>query len=333
MAHALPRRARVEYIPLEVRRIVLHQRNVLRYTPAHVCASTDLPLRAVQRVCQRWDELCVVLRQPHMEGPVRVMKDMHIKLVLAILARSPEDLHLEELRDELWYRRGVKVPLSTLDYNLKELDIAANDLSERAYDQTLDSRISYLIEAGAEAAERLVFVDEPAVNVLTTYRDRAHGDKVTDFARGDTDRYAVLPALSLDGLLWIGTGLGSFDKRLFLEVLDGLLARMSPWPEKNSVLVLGTCASQHTDIADVRKRCAARGVRLIVLPPYARELNPTEDMFSSLRTYVQQHGARLRGIVKTDDHHRVVSFLLEALNEVVRPDSIATWFRKYKRCD
>lgn len=189
------------------------------------------------------------------------MKDVHVKFVLAILARSPDDLHLEELWDELWYRRGVKVPLSTLDYNVKELDIAANDLSERAYDQTLDRRIYYLIEVGAELAERLVFVDETAVNALTTYRDRS--SRVTDFARGD--RYAILPALSLDGLLWIGTALGSFNKRLFLEVLDGIIARMNPWPEKNSVLVLGTGASLHMDVADVRERCTARGVRLIVL--------------------------------------------------------------------
>lgn len=56
-------------------------------------------------------------------------------------------------------------------------------------------------------------------------------------------------------------------------------------------------------------------------------------MFSAFRAYVQQHGARLRGIVKTEDPHRIVSFFLEALNEVVRPDSIAGWFRKYKRCD
>lgn len=334
MAHVIPRRHNHEYVPLEVRRIVLYQREILQYTSAQICVSTDIPLRTVQRILQRWRELGEIVREPHREGPRRVMNDVHIKFVLAILAHSP-DLYLEEIRDELWYRHNVNVPLSTLDYNLKELDITTKSLSKRAIEQTLDKRVSYLVEAGVELAERFVFVDESAVNMLTTYRSRGRAKrgerayKITHFVRGD--RYSVLPALSLGGLLWIGTTLGSFNGPLFIQFLDGLLAHMNPWPEKNSVLVMDNCAIHH--IPGVKERCEQRGVRLIYLPPYSPDLNPIEEMFSSFKAYIRRHGARLREIVRTKDHHRIVGFFLEALNEVARPDNIAGWFRKYKHRD
>lgn len=43
-------------------------------------------------------------------------------------------------------------------------------LSKRAMEQTEDSRTAYQFCIGAEDAPRLVFVDESAINLRTTYR-------------------------------------------------------------------------------------------------------------------------------------------------------------------
>lgn len=48
----------------------------------------------------------------------------------------------------------------------------------------------------------------------------------------------MLPALSLDGMLYAKIVEGSFTTSLFRDFLEGLLDRMQPFPAPNSVIVL-----------------------------------------------------------------------------------------------
>ncbi|KZV97957.1 hypothetical protein EXIGLDRAFT_562064, partial [Exidia glandulosa HHB12029] len=60
-------------------------------------------------------------------------------------------------------------------------------------------------------------------------------------------RFSILPALSLDGVLHTAMVAGSFNGDTFLAFIDTLLARMNPWPAKNSVLVIDNCSIHHVD--------------------------------------------------------------------------------------
>ncbi|KAI9069872.1 hypothetical protein FKP32DRAFT_1527722, partial [Trametes sanguinea] len=51
-------------------------------------------------------------------------------------------------------------------------------------------------------------------------------------------RYSVLPALSMDGILWCDIVEGSFNTARFLDFIDNLLNRMQPFPAANSVIVM-----------------------------------------------------------------------------------------------
>jgi len=55
------------------------------------------------------------------------------------------------------------------------------------------------------------------------------------------DRYSVLPAISLDGIISVKVVEGSFNTDLFLEFIEGLLDRMNPFPAKNSVRIMDNC--------------------------------------------------------------------------------------------
>ena len=116
------------------------------------------------------------------------------------------------------------------------------------------------------------------MNVLTTYRTMGRapiGERArmsSYFQRGDryyiylnmcflleTDdlcRYSVLPALTMDGILYVHVTQGSFDGNLFQEFLTGLLEVMNPYPQKNSVLVMDNCAIHHVD--GVAEMCKTR---------------------------------------------------------------------------
>jgi hypothetical protein len=54
--------------------------------------------------------------------------------------------------------------------------------------------------------------------------------------------YSVLPALSLeDGFLHCDIIEGAFDSALFYDFISRLLDQMSPFPERNSVIVMDNC--------------------------------------------------------------------------------------------
>jgi hypothetical protein len=54
-------------------------------------------------------------------------------------------------------------------------------------------------------------------------------------------RYSVLPAISHDGMIAAKVVEGSFNPSLFTEFIEGLLARMQPFPAKNLVIVMENC--------------------------------------------------------------------------------------------
>jgi hypothetical protein len=51
----------------------------------------------------------------------------------------------------------------------------------------------------------------------------------------------VLPALSLDGIIHVSIVQGSFNYESFGEFIEGLLAKMNPFPSPNSVIVMDNC--------------------------------------------------------------------------------------------
>jgi len=55
--------------------------------------------------------------------------------------------------------------------------------------------------------------------------------------------YSLLPALTLDGIIYTKIIQGSFTGILFLEFLHGLLGIMNPFPEKNSIIIMDNAAA------------------------------------------------------------------------------------------
>ncbi|KAJ4466161.1 hypothetical protein C8J55DRAFT_440138, partial [Lentinula edodes] len=68
--------------------------------------------------------------------------------------------------------------------------------------------------------------------------------------------YSILPALTMDGMIFSNIKLGSYSGDEFLFWLDGLLEVMNPYPGRHSVLVLDNCRIHH--VPGVKERCQAR---------------------------------------------------------------------------
>jgi transposase len=68
--------------------------------------------------------------------------------------------------------------------------------------------------------------------------------------------YSMLPALSVDGIIYSHIKEGSYNGDQFLLWLQGLLAIMNPYPAPKSVLVLDNCRIHHVE--GVEELCEER---------------------------------------------------------------------------
>lgn len=50
---------------------------------------------------------------------------------------------------------------------------------------------------------------------------------------------------------------------------------------------MDNAAFRHSD--RIIEMCAAAGVKLMYLPPYSPEVNPTEEFFSELKAFIRRH--------------------------------------------
>ena len=67
----------------------------------------------------------------------------------------------------------------------------------------------------------------------------------------DENRYSILPALSLDGILHLEVLDHAFTGEEFKDFVRGILGQMNPWPLPNSVLIMDN-ARIHT-VAGIRE--------------------------------------------------------------------------------
>ncbi|OBR02178.1 TPR domain-containing protein [Colletotrichum higginsianum IMI 349063] len=139
--------------------------------------------------------------------------------------------------------------------------------------------------------QQLIFVDESGVDKRTGARRtgwapkglKAHRSTVLE--RGQ--RYQILPALALDGIvdvvIYPGTTNGD---GFFAWISQGLLPKCAAFPAPKSVIVMDN-ASFHRR-RDIKEACDAAGVILEFLPPYSPDFNPIEAFFGDLKRLFRQ---------------------------------------------
>jgi transposase len=106
---------------------------------------------------------------------------------------------------------------------------------------------------------------------------------------------------------------------------------MNAYPGPRNVLVMDNCSVHH--VPEVAEKCDEkyvllllsmahktddfiRGVKLLYLPPYSPDLNPIEEAFSFIKTYIRRHGLRFRDLVASGDPANPLMFLYEAMDQV-----------------
>ena len=163
-------------------------------------------------------------------------------------------------------------------------------------------------------AERLVFLDEFSIHTALTpaYGRAPSGQRVVMPEPFERKHVSVIAALSLCGVHAPLTLPGAFDTEAFdVWVAHSLVPCLLP----NDIVIMDNVRFHFAGRA--LSLIAAAGARVVPLPPYSPDYNPSENCISKLKQYLRKAKARtLRKLNRA---------LAKAL-KTIAPEDIVGWF-------
>lgn len=200
--------------------------------------------------------------------------------------------YLDELQDFLFDEFDLQVSTATVSRTLLRARWSRKAVRARAAERSHELRTLWIGRQANWSADQLLFLDESACNERTG--DRKFGwspigiDCAVSRSAKRSERWSILPALSVDGYLSYLIYQGSITAEIFeLFVEQQVLPHCTPYPRPRSILVLDN-ASIHKSVR-LRNLCEEYGILLVFLPPYSPDFNPIEATFKDLKAWVKRN--------------------------------------------
>ena len=147
-------------------------------------------------------------------------------------------------------------------------------------------------EEVAEIGGRLKFLDEAGSTISMTrlYGRAVRGERIYEpTPQNYGENITMLACLSANGISAPMTVAGAVDGLVFLEYVKQVLA---PTLLTGDVVIMDNLGAHK--VKGVGEAIAARGARVIYLPPYSPDLNPIEKCWSKIKIYLRAAKARTR---------------------------------------
>lgn len=176
-------------------------------------------------------------------------------------------------------------------------------------------RDDFAANMGGLDPEDLVFLDEFGANLAMVPRygwapagERVHINKPSKRGRNVT----FAGALSLGGILALVALPGSATVVNFVEWVECSLV---PSLRAGHVVVMDNLTAHHNEA--VASLIEGAGARILFLPPYSPDLNPIEECWSKIKTYLRKARARSEEALAT---------AVEMASELVTSADARGWF-------
>lgn len=137
---------------------------------------------------------------------------------------------LDEVQDYVSDSLGLDVSLATLSRTLRRLAISNKAIAKTALERDELVRAMWEAEWGELDKNDIVWLDESSVDDITNQRIRGWAEIGRPCVRRETfirgQRYSILPALSVDGIVALDIFEGSVTKERFIEFLQSQLVKL-----------------------------------------------------------------------------------------------------------
>lgn len=275
---------------------------ILRKLPNKMIAETvGCSERAVRRIQSRLRRFGTTTSPPNRVGReskiTRLMRDA----LFEQLTIRP-DMFRYEMINFLYDRFGLEVSPTTISRTLKTERWSRKTNGRVAKQRNPDLRELYLYKLSDCVSYQLVFIDESGCDKRSGHRRRGWAPsgatpvQVDEFNR--EQRFQILAAYTQKGVDLARVYPGSTDAAIFEDFIEQLLLHCGKWPEPNSVLVMDNASIHRSE--RLEQMCAEAGVRLLKLAPYSPDMNPIEELFAEIKTYIRQQRHNHDGLFEMD---------------------------------
>jgi transposase len=163
---------------------------------------------------------------------------------------------------------------------------------ERDSPRVEHARSSYLAKVLDWVLERFLFIDEAGVNLTLTRRSgraspgvRVHEGVPQNYG----ENISMLAALGAEGLRAPMIIDGAVDGEVFSAYVRDVL---SPELEAGDIVLMDNLSAHK--VSGIEEMILSRGALLEYLPPYSPDLNPIEQCWSKVKTFLRKRKARTR---------------------------------------
>lgn len=227
---------------------------------------------------------------PNRGGRPRRITPPMIDVLCGHLLEEPR-LYLEEMVLFLWDKFKVQVTTYSILRALKSVCWSKKTIRCIAKGCNADLRDMYWHNTLHIRSWQFIFVDESDCDKRIGFRRRGWvplGVTLVQVARFQREKpYQILPAYTQDGILLARVFQGTTNAAVFEAFIEQPLPSCSPFPGKNSVLVMDNASIHYT--ACIRQMCRDAGVKLVYLPPYLPDFNPIEEYFAELKAFIKRN--------------------------------------------
>jgi hypothetical protein len=158
-----------------------------------------------------------------------------IRFITSLIERR-HTIYLDEIQNELYQHREVRISVPTLCRTLRRLALTQKVVSARALERDDIVRSAFMNNIADEVPDprMLMFVDEAARNRRSSQRPKGWallGKKCIQrrfFVRGE--RFSILPILTLDGIITYDIIPGSVSSERFVQFLRDMVVSCSCKP-------------------------------------------------------------------------------------------------------
>jgi transposase len=216
----------------------------------------------------------------------------HTDLVKELVAEQP-DSTLAELQSRL-AKEKVEVSQSGISRFLHHINLTFKKKSVHAAEQdrpdVAAARKALRKEQLTLDPKQLVFIDETAATTKMTrlYGRAPQGKRLVDkVPHGHWKTTTFICGLRYDGVTAPFVLDGPMDGPHFLAYVEQILA---PTLKKGQIVFLDNVSTHKVD--GVEEAIEARGARAVFLPAYSPDLNPIEQLFARLKSFLRKMKAR-----------------------------------------
>lgn len=208
-------------------------------------------------------------------------------------------IYLHEITNELQQSTGTDVSVATVCRVLQKAGFSRTKIQHIAIQQSRQRRAHYILEMQQYRPEMLVFIDETGTDRRDCLRKFGYsliGKRTISkklIARGR--HVSAIAAMSMTGILDFRLVHGGVDNNSFQEFVDNNLLRHLVnfnGINEHSIIIMDNASIHHAGFSV--EVIESIGCLVMFLPPYSPDLNPIEEVFSSVKSFMKANESILQ---------------------------------------